>query len=471
MQLVRVIETGMDVDGDGSGDLNASRIYYLGQSLGGTYGTAFLAVEPSVQVGVVNVPGGPGTEVNRLSTSFRGPRIGTSLASRTPSLLNDPGVTHLDGVAVPGPRFNENMPLRDGVPLVVRLADGSERVIQSPVINTVPGAMPIQEVIEHTEWVSQSGNPVAYAPHLRKSPLAEVAAKSVIYQFAKGDQIVPNPTTTALLRAGDLADRATFYRHDLAFAENPQLPTIPHGFLTRLDIPAYQAIIRGAQEQIATFFATDGATVIHPEPARFFETPISLPLPESLNYILPPGPGGAAGNPAKIDSVVINDGSAQRSMVNSLTITFDRVVTFDPGAVGLQRQNGTEVRLNVVASVVGGRTVAVLTFTGTDVIGGSLADGGYTLTIRANHIRDEQGQELDGDGDGNGGGDRTEAFFRLFGDSDGDHDVDWLDRDLFRSAFGKHAGDPGYLWFLDFDGDGDVDGHDNGQFNRRLAQQ
>jgi Calx-beta domain/Bacterial virulence factor lipase N-terminal len=284
MQLVQVLEVGMDADGDGLGDLDPSRIYYVGQSLGGIYGTEFLAVEPSVHVGVLNVAGGSGIESNRLSPVFRA-SVGTSLASRTPSLLNGPGITSLDGVSVPGPRFDENMPLRDGVPLVVRLAGGTERVIQSPVINTVPGATQIQEVFEHTEWVSQSGNPVAYAPHLRKSPLAGIAAKSVIYQFTKGDQIVPNPATTAILRAGALADRATFYRHDLAFAENPQLPTIPHGFLTRLDIPGFRAIARGAQQQIATFFATDGAVVIHPEPARFFETPIAGPLPEDLDFI------------------------------------------------------------------------------------------------------------------------------------------------------------------------------------------
>src|SRR5262245_13298596 len=300
MQLVRVIEVGVDADGNGVADLDPSRIYYLGQSLGGIYGTEFLAVEPSVHVGVLNVAGGLGGN-NRLSPVFRA-AVGTSLALRTPSLLNSPGVTTLDGVSVLGQRFDENMPLRDGVPLTVRETDGTERVIQSPVINTVPGAMPIQEVLEHYEWVSQSGDPMAYAPHLRKAPLAGVPAKSVIYQFAKGDQIVPNPAATALLRAGDLADRATFYRHDLAFAENPQLPTNPHGFLATIDIPAFRAITQGAQQQVATFFATDGAETIHPEPARFFEVPIRLPLPEGLNYIVPPAPGGAAaprlGSPA-----------------------------------------------------------------------------------------------------------------------------------------------------------------------------
>lgn len=60
-----------------------------------------------------------------------------------------------------------------------------------------------------------------------------------------------------------------------------------------------------------------------------------------------------------------------------------------------------------------------------------------------------------------------DGFVRLFGDSDGDGDVDALDRDAFRSAFGTSAGD---LWYFDFNGDGNVDGRDNGQFNRRFGQ-
>ena len=175
------------------------------------------------------------------------------------------------------------MPLWNNVPLTVGLADGTTQIIQSPVINTVPGAIEIHQFLEHNEWVMQPGNPVAYSPHLRKAPLVGVPAKSVIIQFAKGDQAVPNPAMTAMLRAGDLADRATFYRHDLAFAENPGLPKNPHGFMPL--IGTYGAIARGAQEQIAVFFASDGTVIIHPEPARFFEVPITSPLPEDLNFI------------------------------------------------------------------------------------------------------------------------------------------------------------------------------------------
>jgi hypothetical protein len=82
--------------------------------------------------------------------------------------------------------------------------------------------------------------------------------------------------------------------------------------------------------------------------------------------------------PSRVESVAVNDGSAQRSMVNSLTVTFDGPVTLAPGAFELTRRDGNPVELNVAASVVGGKTVAVITFDSPDLIGGSLADGSYT---------------------------------------------------------------------------------------------
>jgi len=177
-----------------------------------------------------------------------------------------------------------------------------------------------------------------------------------------------------------------------------------------------------------------------------------------------------AGAPRKVESVVLNDGAAQRSMVNSLTVTFSGAAVLDAGAIELRRQDGSLVGLNADISIVAGKTVAVLTFVGPDIIGGSLADGSYTLTIRGDRVHDRWGRELDGDGNGSAGGDRVDSFFRLFGDSDGGGDVDQLDGDLFRSAFKTSTGDTHYLWYFDFNGDGNVDGLDNGQFNRRFGQ-
>ncbi len=264
MQLVRQVEVGMDIDGDGSADLNAQRIYYAGQSFGGIYGTIFTGVEPALKASVPNVPGGSITEVARLG-AFR-PLTGLALLFRAPSLIN---------VADPsGITFNENIPLRNEL---VR-------------VNNVPGAMAIQQALDRFEWVQQAGNPVSYAPFIRKQPLEGQAAKPVIFQFAKGDGTVPNPTTTAILRAGDLADRATYYRNDLSYAFNNAVGKNPHVFLTNIGNPAAAPWAVAAQAQIAVFFASNGALTIAPPlpngtPAPFFELPIALPLPETLNFI------------------------------------------------------------------------------------------------------------------------------------------------------------------------------------------
>ena len=110
--------------------------------------------------------------------------------------------------------------------------------------------------------------------------------KPILFQFAKGDMTVPNPTSTALLRAGDLAERATYFRNDLAWFADPAVPKDPHQFLTRTSAIATQRFALGAQTQIATFFQSNGTTAVIPDDVKqFFEVPIVLPLPESLNFI------------------------------------------------------------------------------------------------------------------------------------------------------------------------------------------
>jgi hypothetical protein len=261
MSLVREIEVGVDVDGNGTRDLDPAKISYFGQSFGGIYGTKFLAVEPNVLTGVPNVPGGPIIEIARLSPAFRG-LVTLSLINRTPPLINLPGFA-----------FNENIPLRN----------------LPPVVDTVPGASAIQQLIDRTEWTSQAGNPVAYAVHLRAQPLSGVPAKSVILQFARTDATVPNPTTSAIIRAGALQDRTTLFRNDLAFASNPTFPKNPHTFLTNvpgLAPAAPGAVALAAQDQIAQFFASSGTVTVDPDGAGpLFETPMVGPPPEDLAFI------------------------------------------------------------------------------------------------------------------------------------------------------------------------------------------
>jgi hypothetical protein len=282
---VRVIQVGMDVDGNGTADLDPSRISYMGFSFGASLGVMLFAVEPGVRAGAFDVPSGSRIEAFRLGA--RRFAVGELLAARTPSLINAPGITAIGGMNVGGPWFNENVPLRDGLPLTVRLTDGTTQVIQSPVVNTVTGAMEIQKVFEWREWVSQTADPVAFAPHLRMDPLPGVPVRPVLFLFAIGDQIAPNPTNAAILRAGDLADRATIYRNDLAFAEDSGVPKNPHMFMIRIDSPdpLVRQIAFAAQDQLATFLASDGAVTIHPEPSRFFEDLFDLALLEDLDYL------------------------------------------------------------------------------------------------------------------------------------------------------------------------------------------
>lgn len=178
----------------------------------------------------------------------------------------------------------------------------------------------------------------------------------------------------------------------------------------------------------------------------------------------------AAYVPQGVDSVDIDDGSGQRSSVRSVTVTFSGIVTLAPDAIQLYRQDWSLVDLSVSSFVSAGRTVAVLTFSGDDVIAGSLADGDYWLVVWGDLIHDGFGRSLDADGDGTEGGYRVDAFFRYFGDSDGDRDVDDLDYVLFDRAFGTQAGDPDYLGYFDFGGDGDVDDTDFFQFLERYGK-
>lgn len=261
MQLVRAIRAGIDLDGDGAVDLDQHRIYYAGQSLGAMYGTLLAAVEPDIDAAALNVGGGTLVNIARTSPAYR-QLAAALLGARTPSLLNQ-GVT-----------FDDQFVLR----------------YQPARVLSAPGAAALQEYFEMLEWLQAPGDAIFYAPHLKSSTLPGVPIKPVLFQMALGDQTVPNPANTALVRAANLRESTWIYRHDIARSVSRQLGGNPHAFLADVLSPAGLPIALAAQSQIAIFFASDGAEAPNPStPLRpffggrdIFEIPEFLP--EDFNF-------------------------------------------------------------------------------------------------------------------------------------------------------------------------------------------
>jgi hypothetical protein len=256
MQLTHAIRAGLDLDGDGKADLDPVRIYYAGESLGGMYGTIFSAIEPSVRAAMLNVGGGSTVDIVQWSPAYRGYAI-EALGLRQPPLLNHDRDFEEDSV-LPG---------------------------RPPHVTTVPGAIAIQNLFENLEWLSMSGDPLAFAPHL---------GEPVLFQFARADRTMPNPATSNLIQAAAGQPKVWEYRHDLARAKAPDLPLDPHPFLAlfvslsggAIQFPGLDgiSITLDAQQQMASFFAADG--LANPNPNLLstiffgfpvFEVPTTLP--------------------------------------------------------------------------------------------------------------------------------------------------------------------------------------------------
>jgi hypothetical protein len=161
--------------------------------------------------------------------------------------------------------------------------------------------------------------------------------------------------------------------------------------------------------------------------------------------------------------------------VPKIEVTCSEAVSFPSGvaaAFQLQRTGPGAptgvVNLNAVQS---GATVTI-TFAAGGAVGidpgQSLIDGAYQLTVVASKVSGTGGL-LDGNGDGTAGDNFATPvagpgrIHRLFGDADGDGDVDATDVGSVRAAFG------GTNPTFDFDGDGDVDATDFGAFRQRFG--
>jgi hypothetical protein len=169
--------------------------------------------------------------------------------------------------------------------------------------------------------------------------------------------------------------------------------------------------------------------------------------------------------PPTVTNVQIGDGSAQRSTVRSITVTFSTLVNLGGGtpeqAFSLARTGpgSPMTTVGLTADLSGStatQTICKLTFNGPLTEGaGSLIDGRYVLTVIHTAVLDATNQPM--------AADNLTNLFRLFGDINGDATVSASDFIAFRQYFG------GANSAFDFDGDGSVSATDFIQFRLRFG--
>jgi hypothetical protein len=165
-----------------------------------------------------------------------------------------------------------------------------------------------------------------------------------------------------------------------------------------------------------------------------------------------------------VSSFRVNDGSVQRSMVDSVSVVFNEPVSVAANAITLNllaKTGGASTPMNFSLNSPNGGTTWVLAFTNSSYIGGSLPDGSYLLDIGASGVTSSQGLQMTGSNP-------SFSFWRMFGDFTGIGLVNGADFGIMANAFGSHATSSD--WYLDYNGDGVINGIDFAQFAGRFGK-
>ena len=279
---VDVMALVQNIEANGLGvNLDPSRVYYVGQSLGSFIGSLVHAVEPLVNAAVLNVAGDSAIDTARLS-------LGDVLADFYLFSYNPVLAAVVGDAPALDPAFDYSFPYRD-------------QLTESPG----PGIGDIQRVFEVADWLNIPGSPLAFAPHFQTRPLQDVPGKRTLFQFGFGDLEVTNPTQSGLVRAAmasnydpDAPLPVSYWRFDLAVAADPHLAHVfmegapfsilPHRILANPSLldPANGdelVITLDMQRQVADFFSSQPIVVTPP----FFEVPTLSTLPETRNFTWP----------------------------------------------------------------------------------------------------------------------------------------------------------------------------------------
>jgi hypothetical protein len=180
-------------------------------------------------------------------------------------------------------------------------------------------------------------------------------------------------------------------------------------------------------------------------------------------------------NPSIIGHIQVDDGSGQRSAVRGVVAIFNQRIQFaDPDtAFTLKRTGGPNVpgippngKIQLYVTQVEPSAYEINWYVPSLVFQSrSLVDGTYQFTMNAEEISGyyDPLAQLDGNSDGITGDDAVFNFHRLYGDADGDRDVDASDYLAFRLRFCQPGISSIFTTFL---GDSDIfDVNENGSID------
>ena len=169
--------------------------------------------------------------------------------------------------------------------------------------------------------------------------------------------------------------------------------------------------------------------------------------------------------------------STQRSMVKSLVVSFNEVVTLNANAFTIvNRGTSASITAAVATDNSSGHTVATLTWAGT-VAGqtsyDSLIDGNYQLTVDATKVHNSS-SGVNMASNYTLGTVKGDNFYRFFGDMKSAWKVDGTCFSYFALTMNKAYGNAAYLWYFDCNGTGatgsKVDGTDFAYFSANMSK-
>jgi len=207
MALVRLVEAGIDLDGDGASELDPGDIRYYGVSLGGLLGASFVPLEDAIRTAVLVVTGG-----------------------RIAALGNAPAIR---------PLYADFFAERAGLPA------------ESPEFADV-----LTRILELGQQGMDAADGLNFARHWFREPFGR-GGKRILLQAGVGDDWVLNESTVELVTAAGIGPVGSVHGGEgvsgLWWFDPPDEPR-GHGISGRPEVRA----------QARRFLASDGAAIVDP---------------------------------------------------------------------------------------------------------------------------------------------------------------------------------------------------------------